>query len=388
MAVTAVALTLVAALALAPAMAGAHGVRLGPRTLRTGMRGADVTTLQIELGRVGESTPATGRFGARTAQSVRRFQARFSLPVSGVATPSVVRELTLVITARSKTAVADLAWAGGGSGGSGIPSPNSATATQKKKKSTGTSHVKSTSSSDNNGVTAPVNRDGGSQHLGERTLHPGMHGHDVRVLQGYLTLAGYPTGIDGTYGSPTQANVLKFELAHSLNVTPVFTYADSLVLRQAVVLAVAGGSIGTATINPDGTASAPAAAPAIVQTMIASANQIIGKPYIYAGGHSQWNDKGYDCSGSVSYVLHGAGLLSSSEDSTGLESFGSPGPGRWVTIYADAGHTWVVVAGIAFDTANFGGPNIPGGTGPRWRTNPTGNLADGGSYVVRHPAGL
>jgi peptidoglycan hydrolase-like protein with peptidoglycan-binding domain len=289
------------------------------------------------------------------------------------------------LAARRQTFVPDLTWAGGGSGGSGIPG-SSQTSTKKHKQ--GTRHTKSSGASDNNGVTAPVNRDGGSQHLGERTLRPGMQGHDVRVLQGYLTLAGYPTPVDGSYGASTQANVLKFELAHSLTVTSVFNYADSLVLRQAVVLAVAGGAVGKATINPDGTATAPSGAPAVVQTMITSANQIIGKPYIYAGGHGHWNDSGYDCSGAVSYALHGAGLLSSSEDSTGLESFGNPGPGRWVTIYADAAHTWVVIAGIAFDTANFGGPDIPSGSGPRWRTNPTGNLADGGSYVVRHPAGL
>ncbi|MGH2870364.1 MAG: peptidoglycan-binding domain-containing protein [Solirubrobacteraceae bacterium] len=289
------------------------------------------------------------------------------------------------LAARAKTAVADLAWAGGGNGGSGLPGSGPAPANKHRH---GTHRRRSGGAQNNNGVTSPVNRDGGSQHLGERTLHPGMHGHDVRVLQGYLTLAGYPTPVDGSYGTSTQANVLKFELAHSLRVSPIFTYADSLVLRQAVVLAVAGGAVAKATINPDGTASAPSAAPAVVSTMITSSNQIIGKPYIYAGGHGRWNDRGYDCSGAVSFALHGAGLLSSSEDSTGLEAFGSPGPGRWVTIYADAAHTWVVIAGIAFDTANFGGPNIPGGSGPRWRTDPTGNLADGGSYVVRHPAGL
>ncbi|HUE25853.1 MAG TPA: hypothetical protein VMP89_03695 [Solirubrobacteraceae bacterium] len=81
-------------------------------------------------------------------------------------------------------------------------------------------------------------------------------------------------------------------------------------------------------------------------------------------------------------------MLSSPEDSTGLESYGDPGPGRWITIYANAGHTWIVVAGRAFDTANYGGPNTPSGDGPRWRSNPTGNLADGGSYVERHPSGL
>jgi peptidoglycan hydrolase-like protein with peptidoglycan-binding domain len=373
-----------AAFTVIPATALASGHRLGSRTLGAGMRGADVRALQVDLSRVGLRTAATGRFGVQTTRSVRGFQVRFSLPASGVATPQVVRELSLVLTARSKTAVADLSWAGGGSGGSGIPGSTSSSTTKHKRGSQRT-HA---GSSDSNGVTTPVNRDGGSQHLGERTLRPGMRGHDVRVLQGYLTLAGYPTGIDGSYGAATRANVLKFELAHSLKVSPVFTYADSLVLRQAVVLAVAGGAVANATINPDGTATAPSGAPTLVQNVIASANRIIGKPYIYAGGHSRWNDQGYDCSGSVSYALHGAGLLSSPEDSTGLESFGSPGPGRWITIYADAAHTWVVVAGIAFDTADFGGPNIPSGTGPRWRSNPTANLADGGSYVVRHPAGL
>ena len=370
----------VAALAVTPSTALAH--RSGSRTLRAGMHGADVKALQLKLNRVGVHTPATGRFDAATVASVRRFEVRFGLPVNGVAGSRVLRELADVLDASSTTAVADMSWSGGssnGSGGSGIPGSGSGSSQ---------SSTRSSSANNNNGVTAPVIRDGGSRHLGERTLRPGMHGHDVRVLQGYLTLAGYPTPVDGSYGTSTQANVLKFELAHTLKVTRVFNYADSLVLRQAVVLAVAGGAVSNATINPDGTATAPSGAPPVVQAMIASANQIIDKPYIYAGGHGRWNDKGYDCSGAVSYALHGAGLLSTSEDSTGLESFGSPGPGRWVTIYADAGHTWVVIAGIAFDTADFGGPNIPSGTGPRWRTNPTGNLADGGSYVVRHPAGL
>ena len=215
-----------------------------------------------------------------------------------------------------------------------------------------------------------------------------MHGHDVRVLQGYLSLAGFSTPIDGSFGATTEASVIGFEAAHNLPTNGVVTYADSLVLRQAVVFAMAGGALGTATINPDGTASAPAGAPAAVTQMIAAANQIIDKPYVWGGGHAKFNASGYDCSGAVSYALHGAGLLSSPDDSSGLESFGSSGPGRWVTVYADSSHTWVVIAGIAFDTANYGGPNIPSGSGPRWRIDPTGNLADGGGYVVRHPAGL
>jgi peptidoglycan hydrolase-like protein with peptidoglycan-binding domain len=233
-----------------------------------------------------------------------------------------------------------------------------------------------------------VKRTGGSQHLGQRTLRKGMTGHDVRVLQGYLTLVGYATNVDGDFGPTTKNNVIAFQTAHGLNPNGVVTYSVQLLLRQAVAQALAGGAVGKATINSDGTATAPSGAPAAVQTMINAGNQIIDKPYIYAGGHSRWNDSGYDCSGSVSYVLHGAGMLSSPEDSTSLESYGSPGPGKWVTIYANSGHTWIVIAGIAFNTANFGGPNIPSGSGPRWRSNPIGNLADGGSYVVRHPSGL
>ena len=102
-----------------------------------------------------------------------------------------------------------------------------------------------------------------------------------------------------------------------------------------------------------------------------------------------WKSDGYDCSGSVSFALHGANLLNSPEDSTELESYGSAGPGKWITIYADAEHTFIVVAGLAFDTAHYG-PTTPGGTGPRWLTpaNVTANLSDGGDYVIRHPSGL
>ena len=187
-------------------------------------------------------------------------------------------------------------------------------------------------------MLAPVKRNGGSEHLGNRVLKPGMHGHDVRVLQAYLTVDGYPTTVDGDFGPSTKSSVVSWQSANDVAANGVFTYADSRKLRDDVAKVESSPKSvsdpttttptttpgATATIDSDGNATAPASAPAVVQEMIAAANSIDTKPYIYAGGHATWNAPGYDCSGSVSFVLHAAGLLSSSEDSTGLESFGSP----------------------------------------------------------------
>jgi septal ring factor EnvC (AmiA/AmiB activator) len=124
-------------------------------------------------------------------------------------------------------------------------------------------------------------------------------------------------------------------------------------------------------------ASAPASAPQAVKEVVSAANSIATTPYIWGGGHGSFESSGYDCSGSVSFALHGAGLLESPLDSTGLSTWGEPGPGRWITVYANAGHAWMVVAGISFDTS--------GGAGPRWH-DPWASSPEG--FVARHPAGL
>jgi peptidoglycan hydrolase CwlO-like protein len=124
-------------------------------------------------------------------------------------------------------------------------------------------------------------------------------------------------------------------------------------------------------------ASAPAAAPQAVKDAVSAANAIAYTPYIWGGGHGSFESEGYDCSGAVSYALHGAGLLESPLDSTGLETWGEPGPGTWITVYANSEHAWMVIAGTAFDTV--------GGPGPRWH-NPWVDSPEG--FVVRHPAGL
>ena len=93
--------------------------------------------------------------------------------------------------------------------------------------------------------------------------------------------------------------------------------------------------------------------------MIAAANEIVGKPYKYGGGHGDWDDSGYDCSGSESYALHGAGLVSRALNSTEFMSWGEAGPGQWITSYANSGHSYLVVAGLRFDTGYNGGGSGP-----------------------------
>jgi len=130
----------------------------------------------------------------------------------------------------------------------------------------------------------------------------------------------------------------------------------------------------------NGRAIPPANAPAAVKQVIAAANKIRTKPYIYGGGHGRWWDSGYDCSGAVSFALHGGKLLSTPMPSGSLESWGSAGKGRWITVYANAGHAYAVIAGLRWDTAG-----VTNGTGPRWHKST--RAAATGPFIARHPAG-
>jgi peptidoglycan hydrolase CwlO-like protein len=123
-------------------------------------------------------------------------------------------------------------------------------------------------------------------------------------------------------------------------------------------------------------ASVPSAAPPAVAAAIEAANSIATTPYIWGGGHGSFESSGYDCSGSVSFALHGGGFLESPLDSTGLETWGAPGAGHWITVYANAGHAWMIIAGLAFDTV--------GGPGPRWHSSPVDSPE---GFIVRHPPG-
>jgi len=132
----------------------------------------------------------------------------------------------------------------------------------------------------------------------------------------------------------------------------------------------------------DGLAAAPMSAPASVQEMIWAGNQLIGLPYIYGGGHQSFISPGYDCSGTVSFALHGGGLLQTPEDSSELALWGSHGAGRWVTIFANGGHAYMTIAGLRLDTSAADDPSNQ--QGPRWRPLRPANEG----YTVRHPLGL
>ncbi|HSK50871.1 MAG TPA: hypothetical protein VK889_10325 [Solirubrobacterales bacterium] len=123
-------------------------------------------------------------------------------------------------------------------------------------------------------------------------------------------------------------------------------------------------------------AAAPASAPEAVKAAISAANSIATTPYIWGGGHGSFESPGYDCSGAVSFALNGGGLLDSPLDSTGLSTWGEPGPGKWITVYANAGHAWMTIAGLAFDTS--------GGAGPRWHPSPVSTYE---GFIERHPPG-
>ncbi len=257
--------------------------------------------------------------------------------------------------------------------------------------------------------------------LGIRRLRVGTHGADVRLLQNDLTQLGFPAASDGAFGPATRTSVRMFERAAGLRVDGVLTPRDVRALKKAVksggmagavslrttrssttsdaandatTAAIAPGTTpaqanqptgqiappapATATIGANGLAIPPAGAPAAVVAIIQAGNVIAHMPYRFGGGHQSWQDTGYDCSGSVSYALHGAGLLDSPLASYDFYNWGDAGPGQWVTIYAKDSHAYMVVAGLRFDTA------ASEGGGSRWTAE--ARTPDG--YVARHPAGL
>jgi len=214
-------------------------------------------------------------------------------------------------------------------------------------------------------------------HLGDRPLRLGARGHDVRVLQDLLTQRGHAAAVDGSFGPGTRVAVRAFQRDAGLAPSGVVGRATVAALRGAPVPA-AYRSTAVATIDPAGLAHAPPGAPPAVIEAIAAANTIATLPYRWGGGHRSFADTAYDCSGSVSFALHGAGLLDWPLDSTALQAWGAPDAGAWITVYANPDHAFLVIAGLRFDTSGRAK------AGTRWQAAP--RSADG--FTARHPAGL
>jgi peptidoglycan hydrolase-like protein with peptidoglycan-binding domain len=296
---------------------------------------ADPTTSAVKRLQSALQLPADGEFGRETEAAIRRLQARHGLNVDGVAGP----ETWAVIGIHGQETLTPPA--------SALPVHHS--------------------HRHHHATTATVASSEGSD-------EGGAGGNAVERLQKALKI-----GPDGEFGPETEAAVRRLQSRHGLS-------PDGVVGPETWAL-LGIHSEGTLTPKPsvlhsseggESSGSSSSGGSSIVARVIAAADEIATRPYVYGGGHGSFASSGYDCSGSVSYALHGGGLLSSPEDSTSLESYGAPGPGQHITIYANSGHAFMVVDGKRYDTVALSE------SGSRW----SGGMASTSGYVVRHPEGL
>jgi peptidoglycan hydrolase-like protein with peptidoglycan-binding domain len=213
-----------------------------------------------------------------------------------------------------------------------------------------------------------------ARHSAHATHSSGSGGRTnaIRRLQEALHIEA-----DGTFGPETEAAVKRIQAHHGLNVDGVVgpeTWS-ALGIGESTTLHPPHASSGKSS---GASSSTGGEGSSVVQRVIAAADEIATRPYVFGGGHGSFQSTGYDCSGSVSYALHGGGLLSSPEDSSALESYGEPGPGSHITIYANSEHAWMVIDGRRFDTIS------QQETGTRW----SDSMGSTAGYVVRHPAGM
>ena len=213
---------------------------------------------------------------------------------------------------------------------------------------------------------------------GRPSLHVGSRGFWVGVAQRDLTLIGYPLQDTGYYGPGMKTQVSRFKKSHRLpqkgGIGPLAWHALVAQVNHEQSI-----RFRPARINWKGLAVAPRNAPGVVKRAIAAANRIAFRPYCYGGGHGSWASSCYDCSGSVSYALHGGGLLWSPLAWFG--SYGSSGLGKWMTIYTNSSHAYMRLDGLWFDTADQNWGSY--GRGDRWSRT---RISGPSGYLVRHPS--
>jgi peptidoglycan hydrolase-like protein with peptidoglycan-binding domain len=330
-----------AADAAAPETTAAHTAAVSP-----------IVRLQETLG-----VQVDGTFGPETEAAVRHAQALHHIAVDGIVGPETWRAVGLHEHTKLKQTL--------------FPTRHRATAkTATSSEANDSGVAPGTGGLSTADATPPAT-------TAAPTLGAPSNGNPVTRLQEALHIE-----TDGQFGPQTEAAVRRLQAHDGLAVDGVVGAAtwralgiseDATLHPQPKLMpstSTAGGTGESTSSTGEGSN--------VVARVIAAADEIATRPYVYGGGHGSFQSVGYDCSGSVSYALHGGGLLSSPEDSTGLESYGEPGPGRYITIYADAEHAWMTIDGRRYDTVALQE------TGTRWSDSMTSTAG----FVVRHPAGL
>jgi hypothetical protein len=202
------------------------------------------------------------------------------------------------------------------------------------------------------------------------TVAPTLHAHPQAVEP--VAGAGAQTSSNPTEPAAVSVGPTGGALAEPISLATV---------RKQLTASGLSANPNQATLTPEGLAIPPINAPPAVQAVIEAGNEIAHLPYRYGGGHTTYEDTAYDCSGSISFVFGAAGLLNSTVVSGQLEDWGGPGPGKWITVFANAGHTFMYVAGLRFDTVAL----AEGGS--RWSNRPA-DEPDLKTFAVRHPIGL